>query len=30
MTSTVRTILSRHPRSLDSGALVFPNAEGHP
>ena len=29
MTSTVRTILSRHPRSLDSGALVFPNAEGH-
>jgi integrase len=29
MTSTVRTILSGRPRSLDGGALVFPNAEGH-
>jgi integrase len=29
MTSTVRTILSRLPRSLDGSALVFPNTEGH-
>ncbi len=30
MTSTVRAVLSRRPRSLDTGALVFPNGEGHP
>jgi integrase len=29
VTSTVRTILSRQPRSLDGSALVFPNSEGH-
>jgi len=29
MTSTVRTILSGRPRSLDGRALVFANAEGH-
>jgi integrase len=29
LTSTVRTILSRQPRSLDGSALVFPNSEGH-
>ncbi len=29
MTSTVRTILSGRPRSLDGRALVFPNTEGH-
>ena len=29
LTSTVRTLLSHRPRSLDSSALVFPNREGH-
>jgi len=29
LTSTVRTLLSHRPRSLDSNALVFPNGEGH-
>ena len=29
LTSTVRTILSRRARSLDTNALVFPNSEGH-
>jgi integrase len=29
MTSTVRSILARRPRSLDGSALVFPNSEGH-
>jgi integrase len=29
LTSTVRTILSHRPRSLDGSALVFPNTEGH-
>lgn len=29
MTSTVRTLLSHRPRSLDSSALVFSNSDGH-
>lgn len=29
MTSTVRTILSRRTRPLNSSSLVFPNSEGH-
>ena len=29
MTTTVRAILARRPRSLDASALVFPNTEGH-
>lgn len=29
MTSEVRSILSKRPRSLDSGRLVFPNSVGH-
>ncbi len=30
MTSEVRSILSRRPRPLDTGRLVFPNSVGHP
>src|SRR5262245_6258163 len=29
MTSTVRGVLARLPRSLQSSALVFPNSAGH-